>query len=439
MPAYMLTIDTAALDHPEIPMPPVWTVRHRPDAPVELDVPGAALTAFRTFSTDPRLRPGANVAVAVGSRGVPCLLSILQVVLRELKAAGCIPFIVPAMGSHGGATVEGQTALLRGYGVTPDALGVPLRATMDVCQLGVTPDGTPVYMDANACGADAIVAVNRVKHHTDFCGPIESGIAKMLAIGLGKRKGAETLHSHGSTGLRRLVPLVARCMVERAPVVGGIAVIENAYGAVASVHGLPADAIAREPESALLDRSRQLAPRLPVDSLDVLVVDRMGKDVSGTGLDTHVIGRLRMPSVEEAEWNGPQIGLVCVLDLTEGTHGNASGFGLADVVTRRLVERIDWSATWTNQRTSGEGGILRSRMPVILETSEMCVRTAIATCGRGDLAQVRLAHIRDTEQVTLMQVTRPVLDELVAAGNTDVLEGPIVLDPSRAIPKEETR
>jgi hypothetical protein len=336
------------------------------------------------------------------------------------------------MGSHGGATAEGQVAILRDYGITPETMEVPIQATMEVAKVGELEDGYPVYFDCNALDADAVIVVNRIKHHTDFAGEIESGLAKMCAIGLGKQKGADSIHRFGADGLRNTMPKVARKLLESVNIVGGVAILENQFGQTAEIHGVLADGVGREIEKNLLARARALAPRLPFESLDVLVVDYMGKDISGSGMDTHVIGRVRMPSIEESTWDGPNIRIVCVLDLTERSHGNAAGIGLADMTTRRLIEKIDFDVTYTNHRTSGEGGVLRGGLPIILDDAEMCVRAAIGSCGQGWHEKARLARIRNTEFVKVFEVSESMLEEVRARDDLEIVSDLHPLDLTRS-------
>src|SRR2546421_3216493 len=386
--------DTEAFAYPDVPLPPVWTVRQRNNAPVHPDVEDGIRAALHPLLCDPRMRPGASVAVGVGSRGIDNLVASVRTVIGELRARGMAPFIVPAMGSHGGATAEGQIEVLQSYGITEQAVGAPIRATMDVALVGALEDGYPVYFDCHAHSADAVLVINRIKPHTDFMGEIESGPAKMCAIGLGKQKGASTIHRFGADGLRTIMPRVARKLIESTKIVGGIALIENQLGQTAEIHGLTAAEMGGPKETALLRRSGDLAPRLPFDPLDVLVIDQMGKDISGCGMDSHVIGRARMPSVPEGEWDGPDIRLICVLDITDNSHGNAAGIGLADLTTRRLIERMDFVKTLINHRTSGEGGILRGKLPIILDDAASCVQAAIGGCGHGGPPRGRLGRIR---------------------------------------------
>jgi hypothetical protein len=429
-----LEYDTRAFDYPELEIPPLYNVRFRVEAPVLTAIEERVLEAMRRLEADPRLSRGASVAVGVGSRGIANLQRIVRQVVARLQELGTRPFIVPAMGSHGGATAEGQAAILAGYGITEEAVGAPVRATMEVVQAGTLEDGYPVYFDQFAAKADAVMVVNRIKHHTDFHGRIESGLAKMCAIGLGKQKGAAAIHRFGAEGLRNIMPRVAQRLLSTMPIVGGLAVIENPYGETAEIHGLTSDEIGGEREMELLDHARRLAPRLAFEQVDVLVVDLMGKDISGSGLDTHVIGRVRMPSIREAEWPGPEVRLLCVLDVTEASHGNAAGLGLADITTRRLVERMDMEATLMNHRTSGEGGALRGKLPLILETPEAAVRAAMGMCGKGRASEIRLVRIRDTEHVELLQVSEPLLKEARAREDLEILGAPQVPDFNVPLP-----
>ena len=417
-----IRIDPTSFDYPEVRMPLVWTVRHKVDAPVLVDVENATRTALERVLSDPRIKPGASVAVGVGSRGIDNLVTVVRTVIESLKAHQLAPFIVPAMGSHGGATAAGQEQILRDYGITLESVGAPIRATMEVEQVGALEDGYPVFFDKNALAADAVIVINRIKHHTDFVGDIESGLCKMCAIGLGKQHGAARIHRFGSQGLRNTMPRVGRRLTEVTNIVGGIGLIENPYGKTAEIHGLTGSEIGRAPEMALLKRARALAPRLAFDSVDVLVLDEMGKNISGSGMDTHVLGRVEMPSVDEADWDGPSVRVVCVLDVTDVSHGNAAGLGLADMTTRRLVEKIDFSVTSTNHRTSGEGGVRRGRIPLILDDAEMCLRAAIGGCGRGREEDVRLVRIRNTEFVEILEISEALLEEARNRPDIEIIE-----------------
>jgi hypothetical protein len=270
-----------------------------------------------------------------------------------------------------------------------------------------------------------------VKAHTDFTGPIESGIGKMTAIGLGKRQGAAGIHMHGAHGLKELMPRVARFLAAKANIIGGIALIENELGHTSEIHALPATDIARGPEEALLKRARETAPRLPFSEIDVLIIDEMGKNISGSGVDTHVIGRGTMPSIPEQNWGGPNIRIIAVLDVTAPSHGNVTALGLADITTKRLIEQADWNATLINMRTSGEGGILRGRLPMIMPTGEDCVRTAIGTCGKADPAAARFVRIRNTADIRFIEISEALIAEARANPTLALLDAPHPLDLCR--------
>ncbi|MCX6381930.1 MAG: DUF2088 domain-containing protein [Armatimonadetes bacterium] len=423
--------------YPDIPLPEVWTVEQLESrTPLTADeVTAQARQAVRGLLQDPRLKAGATVAVGVGSRGLDNLVPVVRAVISELKANGLCPFIIPAMGSHGGATDEGQRQVLADYGVTEESAGTEIRSSMETVFMGELTGtdagdyvGQKVYADKNAHSADAILLINRIKHHTDFKGEIESGIAKMSVIGLGKRFGAECVHQYGVNGLRDLVPRIARFLVAKLPIVGGVALIENNFGKTCEIHTLPANQIANEGEKALLSHSRALAPHLPFDELDALVVDEMGKNISGAGMDTHVIGRGFLPSLKEEEWGKPDVRLIAVLDLTKESHGNATALGLADITTQALIEKADFTTTFINLRTSGEGGALRGRIPLIMPTKEDCVRTMYGICGRKTREEVRFARIKNTADVQYIEISASLLEEARNNPQLRVLEGSHPLD-----------
>jgi hypothetical protein len=354
-----------------------------------------------------------RIGITAGSRGIANMPAILRSCGEAIRDVGGNPFIVPAMGSHGGATAEGQRDVLVGYGITRESVGMPIVSSMDVQQIGSV-DDVPVFMSTTALEADHLLLVNRVKPHTDFRGSVESGLAKICAIGLGKQRGAQVIHSYGTRGLADLMPRVARFMIEKTgKIAGGLAVLENAYDHTASIHFVEPDGIAAVPEAALQRQAKALMVALPFDALDVLVVDEMGKDVSGTGMDTNVLGRMFIPGV--AEEDKPRITAVVVLDLTEESHGNAIGIGLADFTTERVVAKIDWQATYMNGYTSGIGGLLRNRLPQVLPNDRAAVATAIRMCGQPDLAKLRLARIKNTLMAAYVEFSPSLLDTTSSA------------------------
>jgi hypothetical protein len=338
-----------------------------------------------------RLTPGTDVAIAVGSRGLTDLVVVVGRVAAWVRAQSARPFLVSAMGSHGGATGEGQRAVIEGYGLTKATLGFELRSSMEVIELPNDDCPLPVFTDAEAARASATIVVNRVKPHTDFHGPYESGLVKMTAIGLGNRVQAELLHAHGTRGLRELTPRVAHQVLKHGNVALGLAIIENALEQTMVVEAVPNNKIL-EAEPRLLELARAHLPRLPVDELDVLVVDRMGKDISGVGMDTNVIGRIMIHGEPDAP--RPRITMIACHHLTEASHGNACGMGLADVITKAFADAIDHEVTRTNIITSGF--LLRGKLPLVADDDrhawELCLRGA----GVVDPSSVRAMRIVDT-------------------------------------------
>jgi hypothetical protein len=389
--------------------PPVARVRQLSESPVVEDLEGTVRAGVR------RALDGATprrLAVGVGSRGVANLSAIVEAVLDELRHLGFDPFVVPAMGSHGAATAEGQAEVLAGYGIERSLI----EATMETEVLGEV-DGLPVHVDSNVMQAGAVFLVNRVKPHTSFRGPVESGLAKMCAIGLGKQAGAALMHSRGPSGLRDLIPQAARLAAERGVLLGGLAVLENQNDETAEVHGLRPEEVGGEAEAALLERARRLMPRIPFGDLDVLVIDRMGKDVSGAGMDTNVVGRLRVVGQPEPE---PQaVTGIVVLDLTEASHGNAMGIGTADFTTARVLGMIDFEASYANALTAGVIGLRRIALPYIMPTDLAAVCAAIASRGRSD--PLRLAWITDTLHTDLLGVSPALLEESRRRADLEVL------------------
>jgi len=400
----------------DVSLPIMHRARQRFDAPVLEDIEGEVARQVRRFAD--RLRPGMRVGITAGSRGVANIPRLLKAAGDEVRALGGEPFIIPAMGSHGGATAEGQIGMLAELGVTEASTGLPIVSSMEVREVGRLENGMPVYASETALGADGVIVLNRVKPHTDFNGPIESGLAKMCGIGLGKQKGAETIHSYGVPGLAHWLPLAAALIVERANVLFGLAAVENAYDETAIIEAIPAAGIGRADEERLQARAKALMASLPFDALDVLVVDRMGKEISGTGMDTNVIGRMMVKGSEE--YARPRVTNIAVLDLTEGSHGNAAGLGLADFITQNLVEKVDFAAFYINCLTAGVSGVQRGQVPMILPNDRTAVSAAIRACGEPDPARVGVLHIRDTLQIGELELSASLLDQARALPHLDV-------------------
>jgi hypothetical protein len=370
-----------------------------------------------------RVTPNQRIAIAVGSRGVANIARIARGIAEGVRRVGGQPFIVPAMGSHGGATAEGQSEVLESLGVTEVFTRCPILSSMDVVQIGSTDDAMPVFLDRNASEADGIVVVNRVKRHTDFHGDLESGLMKLLCIGLGKKAQADLVHSYGAPGLKRYVPLVARVTLARAPILLGIAALENGYEETAEIVALDPSEIEAS-EKALLRQHKRRYPMLPLDRLDLLIVDRIGKDVSGTGMDTNVLGRIRIDG--QPEPRRPQIRTVVALSLTEASHGNAVGVGLADLISRRLRDAIDDEVMAVNVITSGF--LERGKVPITLHSDRLAVETALSRMPPEARARPRIARILDTLHVGEFDVSDAVAAELRGRDGLTVSEAGALLE-----------
>ncbi|MGI8650680.1 MAG: lactate racemase domain-containing protein [Rubrobacter sp.] len=353
------------------------------------------------------VEPGMSVAVTVGSRGISGIDVMVRSLVAALKEAGAKPFIVPAMGSHGGATAEGQEELLSDYGVTEESCGAPVRSSMDVVELSTSQSGVTVYMDRLASEADGVVLMGRIKPHTDFHGEVESGLMKMSAIGLGKHAQALALHAHGVKGIRDYMIEVGEEVLASGKILFGVAVVENAYEETAVIEAIPAAEIrSREPE--LLKVATELLPKLPVDDLDILFVDTLGKDFSGTGMDTNVIGRFRIPGEDEPE--SPNVKYVIVGDISDHSRGNALGVGLADFTTTRLVAKIDHQKTRENVLTSTF--VERAKIPLAFESDREAILAAVRCTWGVSADELRFAHIPNTLDLGSIHVSENLASEL---------------------------
>jgi hypothetical protein len=348
-----------------------------------------------------RLPPGARVAIGVGSRGIANIAIIVRSVVAYWRDQGLRPFIFPAMGSHGAATPEGQADVLARFGITEPSMGCPIISRLDVVSLGKTDDGIEVFMDAAAHGADGVMVVGRVKWHTNFNGAIESGLMKMMAIGLGKFAGAQKYHTHAQRlGLEHVIRAAGRRVLQSGKMIGGLAILEDAHHSTAKLDAVPADDMEGR-EEANLSLVKSWMPRLPCD-LDVLIVDEMGKNISGTGMDAKVVNR--GPTSEYNPWPGlPSIRRIFVRDLSAESHGNAVGIGIADVTTDRLVRHIDWGPTRVNALSSGTTS--RIRVPVPFSTDREALQWVTATAGKLDTADVTFGWIRNTLELNRLAIS----------------------------------
>lgn len=372
-----------------VQLPRIVKVKQQFPATEITDVAAVIKEQFTKEGVGDTVRPGMRIAVTVGSRGIGKIDQIVKATVIEIKNRGAMPFIVPAMGSHGGASAEGQVGVLNRLGITEQWLECPILSSMDVVELGRLENGLPVLMDRNAYEADGIVVLNRIKPHTAFRGPSESGLVKIITIGLGKQKGAESCHSYGFGQMAKHILAMSAVTLSKANILFGVGIVENAYDKPMKIVGVPAAEIVEKDRELLIEAKANM-PQILFDPIDVLIVDRMGKEFSGSGMDPNITGRYPTPFAT----GGPKVEKLVVLDLTDETHGNANGVGMADFTTRRLVSRIDYAAMYANAFTST---VVRPvRVPATLETERQAIQAAIKTCNARDLTKVRLVRIKDT-------------------------------------------
>jgi hypothetical protein len=399
--------------------PALARIRQQFPRPVEKDIEGAVRRELAPFLS--KVKPGQRIGVTGSSRGISNYLRVITECVAALKDAGAQPFVFPGMGSHGGATVEGQIEVLANtHGITEQSVGCPIHATMDVVQVGTTASGFPVYQDRIAHEADGVLAVNRVKPHTGFTERVESGLSKMLVIGMGKQAGASRIHQQAlRVELGTLILDAARIIVDsdRPRLLGGLALVENAFKETARIVGVPMDdfdaMIALESE--LLKQAYELLARLPFDDIDALVVDEMGKNISGSGMDSNVIGK--KPGMVK-----PRIGIIFVRALTEETHGNATGIGSADLILRSMFDDIDLNSTYMNAFTAKRpvGG----KIPMLMETELQAMQVMLNFRQDTDPASIRMVWIRNTSKLDEMWVSASMLDEVRANPNLEILREP---------------
>jgi Lactate racemase N-terminal domain len=384
----------------EVEPPRVALVEQSVDSPPALgDIRAAVGEALRSVEI-----PEGSVAIGVGSRGVGRIGDVVAALVGFLKEAGAEPFVVPAMGSHGASTAEGQARVLEHLGVSEERVGCLVRATMEAVKIGETPAGVEVFMDRNAHEADSVVVVNRIKPHTAFRGEVESGPTKMLAIGLGKQKGAHSVHAAGWANIHETIPEAARVAVEGGKVAFGLAVLENADEEPYKVAAIPADKL-EESEAPLLEEAKRNLLRLPFEEIDVLVVDEIGKNISGDGADPNVTGRYPTPYAT----GGPTVERMVFLDLTDETGGNANGLGMADVVTERLASKMDRPSTYLNALTSTTPAPVKT--PMVMPDDRMALAAALVMCAGVLPQEARFVRIENTLKLRRMWVSEALLRE----------------------------
>ena len=403
-----------------VPLPRLVKIRQSFPSEEIQDVSGTLKSVLEESGQLETIRPGMKIAIAVGSRGVAEIKTLVRITVEELKKRQALPFVFPAMGSHGGATDQGQSEVLAHLGVTEASMGCPIISSMEVVEIARLDNGLPVYVDKRASQADGIIVINRIKPHTAFRGPNESGLVKMLTIGVGKQKGAESCHAYGFKHMAVHVPAAARHILAKTPVLFGIGTVENAYDRVAKIVVAPAASLI-EIDRQLLVEAKAALPRISFSPIDVLVIDQIGKDISGDGMDPNITGRYPTPYAT----GGPEISKMVVLDLTEKTGGNANGVGTADFTTRRLVKKTDFDAMYANGITSTV--VRPNAIPNALECDLDAIRAAVKTSNAFDISKVRLVRIKDTLHLGEIMISEALLDEAKSQPHITIVSEPFSL------------
>ena len=408
-------------------LPSLFRVRQKfPDQAIE-DVEVEVRRELESLALEQRIKPGQSVAVTVGSRGIDRLVEIVRAIVAYLKSIQAEPFVVPTMGSHGGGTVDGQIAVLHSYGVTEEAVGCPIRTAtedgqnVDARLIGTSADGIPIHFNRAAFEADHIFVFNRVKPHTSFTGSVESGLLKMLLIGLGGPDGARVYHQAIQRfSFEHIIRSTARQVIDLCPIVAGLAVVENAYDRVSTVRGVLPEAF-EDTDQELLVLAREQIPSLPFEKIDLLLVDQIGKNISGTGLDTNLVGR-KTYDHKAAETETPKTQRIAVRRLAEGSHGNAIGIGIAEFCRSDLIETVNWDATRLNALTSGR--VPAAMQPLDYPTDREMISVALNTVGLPDITKARMIWIHDTLHVTELECSEAYYEEAVRRSDLEVLASP---------------
>ncbi len=399
----------------DMPLPTMYRARQVFKDTAIKDIQAVLAEQFRQPAINQSIKAGQRIAIAVGSRGMNGLQELVKITVAELRQRGAEPFVVPSMGSHGGASAEGQKHVLEELGITEVAVGCPIISSMETVELGRMDNGLPVLIDKEAMQADGIIIINRIKPHTSFSGPLESGLVKMLSIGLGKQQGADSCHAMGFSHMAVNIVEMAKIKIARAPILFGIATIENAYDKVAKIRIIPAAKIIAE-EKQLLIEAKASMPRILFNPLDILVVDEMGKQFSGTGTDPNITGRAATPYLDLKQ----QITKMAILDLSATSHGNATGVGLADICTKRLVDKIDFDATYANHITSTV--LTHGKIPVTMKNDLRALQLAMKTSNCLDLSKVRAVRLPNTLQVENILISEGLLEEAKAHPDVEVTD-----------------
>ncbi|HVX61064.1 MAG TPA: lactate racemase domain-containing protein [Pirellulales bacterium] len=398
--------------------PQMFRVRQTFEAPRVDDIPGTVRSELASLGLEKKVKPGQTVAITAGSRGIANIKVIIKTAVQYFQSIGAKPFIVPAMGSHGGGTAEGQRAILEGYGITEEYCGCPIKASMETIIVCQTAEGFPVHFDRHASEADHVLVCGRVKPHTDFVGEVESGLMKMMLIGLGKHEGAKVYHrAILDYSFPQIVKSVAGRVLETCPILAGLAIVENGYDQTAKIAAVPADNMEAN-ERELLKLAKKWLPRLPFDRCDILLIDELGKNISGAGVDTNVVGR-KYCYHEAAPDEFPKVRRIVIRGLTEETHGNASGIGLFEFCTTRALEAIDQRITRINCLTSGN--VSACMLPVNFDTDREILDNALPTIGLTEPPHAKILWIRNTLELTEVECSQAYWDEAQQRSDLEII------------------
>lgn len=402
----------------EVRLPEMGIIKQRFDRTKVEDIEGTIRAELDRIKIASKIEPGQKIAITAGSRGISNIALIIRATVNYLKERRAQPFIFPAMGSHGGATADGQLKVLAQLGVTEESVGCPIISSMKTKEIGKTEDGIPVVVDKECLNADHIIVLNRVKPHTKFEGPIESGLMKMLAIGMGKQKGADLYHSASlNLGMNRVVETVGLVVMEKCPILCGIGIVENGYDETAIIRALLPDELIEGEKKLLVEAKKRMA-KLPFKEIDLLIVDEMGKNISGTGMDTNITGVNR--DILGDFTSEPRVKRLFVRDLTPETEGNALGIGLAHFTTRRLVEKIDIRKTYMNALTAKSPE--KASIPVYLDTDEECIFTALdTTMGLIPFEKAKIVHIKNTLELEYISASRVYEEEIAKRDDLELV------------------
>lgn len=388
--------------------PQMYSIRQKVNTPEIKHIEETVIQELSGLDLASRITPGDRIAITAGSRGIHKIDLMLKTLIDVLKTHKAAPFIVPAMGSHGNGKAKGQLAVLKSLNISEETMGVPILSSMEVVQIGTSSHGFPVWVDKHAAAADKVVVMNRIKPHTEFEGPIESGLMKMMAIGLGKQKGCFEVHKQTvNFGYSQVIPEIGTLILNQIPVLFGVGIVENIYDTTACIKAcLPKDFY--QTESLLLEKAKTYMARLPFDKIDILILDEMGKNISGTGMDTNVIGRIMF--IGEKEPDTPKISRIVVLDLTQASHGNATGIGLSDFTTENVTRKLDTQAMATNTITAMSPE--KARLPISLATDKAAIEAAFQTIGAVPPTDARIVHIKNTLELGTLHVSHALKDEV---------------------------